>query len=276
MKQAYYAFGGAEQTYAERMESAARWGLDGVEFLNNLDLREPSASKARELRGRMDALGLSSPCFSMWVEMMQEPAPSLARVERYMEMAAVLGCRYFHHTFGPARAGQSDAAYLHEALCFADKTAEMAAQRGMLLLTEPQGLSMNGTDMLGAYFAEMGERAGLVLDTGNILESGEDNAALLSRLGHLVKHVHIKDMVTRPVPGKAPDGWRPCKNGRMARQSVVGEGELPLLQIMQTLALLHYDGWFALECRMQPQDFPRDFEQSLRAFSTLYRTAFCD
>ena len=87
-------------------------------------------------------------------------------LKKYIDMGEVLGCSFFHHTYGPILEGQSKSAYLKTAVRVAKETAAYARERGMELLIEPQGATMNGVEMLSAYFDQMGDDAWLILDTG--------------------------------------------------------------------------------------------------------------
>ncbi len=87
---------------------------------------------------------------------MVDPAASVATLKQYIDVAAVLGTTYFHHTYGPILDGQSKSDYLGTAVRVAKETAYYAGKRGIGLLTEPQGATMNGVEMLSAYFDRMG------------------------------------------------------------------------------------------------------------------------
>ena len=274
MKHAYYTFPDGTKSYFDRLDRAVQYGCDGIEYLNNRDLSVPSVEMAARLREKSDRLGLCCPCFSMWAEVMPDPVAAVREIKAYMDMAVILGAPYFHHTYGPCPADKSAAQYMSTSLAVARETAAYAAERGMLLLTEPQGLAMNGVETLREYFEEMGELAGMVLDTGNVLESNDSNEMLLDALGHKVRHVHIKDMITRKTPPTFPDeDWRVCRDGSVARQTVVGQGELDLTAILQRLKAHNYDGWFALEYNA-PERFEKYYPISLQNFKTLHERVF--
>lgn len=274
MKHAYYTFPDGTTNYADRLDRAVQYGCDGIEYLNNRDLAVPSTELARALREKQDRLGLTCPCFSMWAAVMEDPAASVREIKGYMDMAQILGAPYFHHTYGPCLEGQSPADYMKTALTVARETAAYAAERGMLLLTEPQGLSMNGVEVLSEYFDEMGDMAGMVLDTGNVLESDDSNERLLDALGHKVRHVHIKDMFLRPAMPACPDHhWRICRSGAAARQTVVGQGDLDFAAILSRLKALDYKGWYALEYDA-PERFEKFYPISVENFKALHAKVF--
>lgn len=274
MKHAYYAFTGGERDFFERQQHAVALGCQGIEYINQLELETPSTEYALRLRENADRLSLPSPCFSVYAEVMRDPAASVAVLKKYIDMGEVLGCSFFHHTYGPILAGQSKSDYLKIAVEVARQTADYAGERGMQLLIEPQGATMNGVEMLSAYFDRMGDDAWLILDTGNIFESGDTSMQLLEALSHKVRHVHIKDMIYRDKLPAFPDvNWRHCPDGAGARQTVVGQGVVDFAPILQKLKDMNYDGWYALEYDA-PETFDRYYPQSLANFKEMQRRAF--
>ncbi len=274
MKHAYYAFTGGEKNFFERQQHAVDLGCHGIEYINQLELATPDVEYARILRENAEKLNLPSPCFSVYAEVMADPAASVATLKQYIDMAAVLGTTYFHHTYGPILDGQSKSDYLDTAVRVAKETADYAGERGIALLIEPQGATMNGVEMLSAYFDRMGDDAWLILDTGNIFESGDTSMELLQALSHKVRHVHIKDMIYREkLPAFADVNWRHCPNGSGARQTVVGQGVVDFAPLFEKLAAMNYDGWFALEYDA-PETFDLYYPASYENFKQMYARAF--
>lgn len=274
MKHAYYAFTGGESNFFERQQHAVELGCHGIEYINQLELARPDVEYAHRLRENADRLQLPSPCFSVYAEVMADPAASVAELKRYIDMGGVLGCSFFHHTYGPILEGQTKSEYLRTAVRVAKETSAYAAERGMQLLVEPQGATMNGVQMLGEFLGEMGDGLSLILDTGNIFESGDTSLQLLEALWQKVRHVHIKDMIFREkLPAFANVNWRHCPNGAGARQTVVGEGVVDFAPLLEKLAATNYDGWFALEYDA-PETFDLYYPQSYENFKRMYARAF--
>ena len=274
MKHAYYAFTGGEHNFFERQQHAIDLGCHGIEYINQLELAVPDTEYAKKLRENAERLQLPSPCFSVYAEVMADPRASVAELKKYIDMGAELGCSFFHHTYGPILAGQSKGEYLDTAVRVAKETAAYAGERGMQLLIEPQGATMNGVEMLSAYFDKMGDDAWLILDTGNIFESGDTSMQLLEALWRKVRHVHIKDMIYREkLPLFADVNWRHCPNGSGARQTVVGQGVVDFAPLLEKLAAMKYDGWFALEYDA-PEAFDLYYPASYKNFKEMYARAF--
>ena len=63
-------------------------------------------------------------------------------------------------------------------------------------------------------------------------DGGEDAQTTITNLGAYVRHVHIKDSVV--------------ENGRVSYR-LIGEGDLPIEEMMQALSSVNYDGFISLE-----------------------------
>lgn len=84
--------------------------------------------------------------------------------------------------------------------------------------------------------AELGEGAGIALDTGWLGTRGIDPVQAVRELGTLVKHVHVKDVVEA-------GGHHTCP---------LGEGVVDLPGTFAALKAIGYDGWYSWED--EPED----------------------
>ena len=277
MKLAYYAFGSGAKTYAEQVEHAKRYGCTGIEPLTNLDFASGDPEPARITRALLDENGMSCPCFSMGVALVKEPEEGYRRICRAIDQAAILGSPYFHHTLGPdAYPGQPFSEYLGVAVDMIRRTSDYAAQYGIRILIEPQGLTMNGIQHLSALYEAVDRPIGAVLDTGNILQSPDSCEEYIRVFGPYIKHVHIKDMFIRQTMPACPDfNWEKSMNGlpRACRQTVIGQGDLDLVCILGMLKALDYDGWYAIEY-CAPEPFLQYYPVSQQNFLDLYSRVF--
>ena len=76
--------------------------------------------------------------------------------------------------------------------------------------------------------------AGAVYDAHHPHRMGERPAEVLSALGHNLRHVHVKDAVRLP----GPDEWQLVP---------LGQGEVPVRELVSLLPGAGYDGWVSLE-----------------------------
>ena len=276
MKFSYYTFGSGARNYAEQIEHAKRYGCTGIEPLVNLDFASGDPEPARAIRALLDENRMSCPCFSMYVEIMRDEN-AFRRICRAIDQAAILGSPYFHHTIGPdAYPGQPFSEYLGGAVDMIRRTSDYAAQYGIRILIEPQGLTMNGIQHLSALYEAVDRPIGAVLDTGNILQSPDSCEEYIRVFGPYIKHVHIKDMFIRQTMPACPDfNWEKRMNGLpgACRQTVVGQGDLDLVGILGMLKALDYDGWYSIEY-CAPEPFLKYYPVSQQNFLDLYRRVF--
>lgn len=85
-----------------------------------------------------------------------------------------------------------------------------------------------GSEELLALVEELGEDAGLVLDTGNPFSVGEDPLAFARRAAHRIRHVHLKDYVAQFTD----EGYRLVR-------CAIGDGCVPFEAIAAALAEHH-------------------------------------
>ena len=76
------------------------------------------------------------------------------------------------------------------------------------------------------------DEVGVLWDLEHPWRQGEKPLETAQRLGKYTQHIHIKD--TRLVDGKH-------------RQQLLGQGELPLPEMLAALKTTGYDGWICLE-----------------------------
>ena len=117
------------------------------------------------------------------------------------------------------------------AIGLVDAFSKEAAGQGFDVMVEdydnPNSLSYN-TAALDRLFAAS-STLGHVFDTGNYVYCGEDALLALEHFRNRVHHVHLKD--------RREDGSCPA----------VGDGIVPMKEIITSLMKSGYDGWFTVE-----------------------------
>ncbi len=94
-------------------------------------------------------------------------------------------------------------------------------------------------------------KIGACVDTGHYLRSDEDPVEVIEKLGKRVFGVHLKDVKNLPDGGK--------------KFTVLGEGDLRLLDCLKALKKLDYKYALSLEYEENPQNPIADIELSLKA-----------
>ena len=92
------------------------------------------------------------------------------------------------------------------------------------------------------------ENFGALIDMGNFLCADEDPCEAVGRLAPYAFHVHAKDFHVKrgmePEPGR---GWFRSRGGNFLRGSIIGHGNVPVLQCLGILKRSGYDGTLSIE-----------------------------
>jgi len=126
---------------------------------------------------------------------------------------------------------------------------EFAADLGIRTMVENHG-----------YFCQDSERVeklvngvnhpnfGALVDMGNFLCADEDPARAVGRMMPYAFHCHAKDFHVKP--GMAPNpgkGWIPTRAGNWLRGTIIGHGDVPVIQCLRTMKKAGYDGVLSIE-----------------------------
>lgn len=101
-----------------------------------------------------------------------------------------------------------------------------------------------GTAEEVVWFLERVPRLGCTFDTGNFLYHGQDVLKAYDMLEARIQHVHMKDRGYRALTGEEPVV---SVKGRKLYPAPVGNGELPMAEIVRRLYERGYDGICAME-----------------------------
>ena len=113
-----------------------------------------------------------------------------------------------------------------------EETLSLAEEKGIALLLETSGIFSN-TELLRDVLERFAsDSLSALLDMYCAFFEGKEEAEqIIKNLGAYVKHVHIRDAV------KTENGYEHC---------LIGEGELPIDDMMLALRSVNYDGYFSL------------------------------
>ena len=129
------------------------------------------------------------------------------------------------------------------------RVTEYAENMGIRTMTENHGFFSQDSERLEKLVNCVdNENFGILLDMGNFLCADENPAEAVGRLAPYVFHVHLKDFFVKdgqlPNPGA---GWFKSRSGNYLRGTIVGHGQVPIVQCVQQLLDMGYTGHFSLE-----------------------------
>jgi sugar phosphate isomerase/epimerase len=126
---------------------------------------------------------------------------------------------------------------------------EYAAEFGMRTMIENHGFfSQDSERVEKVYNGVDHENFGILIDIGNFLCADENPVTAVGRLAPYAAHVHIKDFHVKsgmePNPGS---GWFCSRGGNYLRGSIVGHGNVPVMQCLRIIRNSGYDATMSIE-----------------------------
>lgn len=223
--------GWPEKDWGELVQMAKSQGFSGIELygLHTSPLSRAGgalhkSAAASALRSLRDA-GLSIPCLDSSIDLSQNPGQAIAQVESLLAMAGYLGVGKV------AIKVMGQHFFLGESLRAIDAKAKEA---GVTVLLKTAGIYAD-TKLLASALEELASPyLGVLWDVHHpYRERGETPGETVSRLGGWIRHVHIRD--------SNPAG----------SFELVGEGSLPVGQIMDALSSVDYKGFISMVWKPQ-------------------------
>ena len=213
--------------WEELLETAADAGLEGVELYDlarRHDLcqrggpfdRYNVLATARQLRDR----GLKIPCLDTNCELTEEEAPALLRP--LLEIARDMQIPYISAV---ALRDEEEAVRANLRALLAE-----AERAGVTVLIKTTGIYADTGRLRALMDGFASDSLAALWDIHHpFRDHGEDADDTIKNLGAYVRHVHLRD------------------SGDEGRYDVIGEGTLPIADMVQALASIDYDGFVSLE-----------------------------
>lgn len=88
---------------------------------------------------------------------------------------------------------------------------------------------------------------GLCLETGHMLLGGADVTGVVRRWGERINHVHVKDARRSVMDGMIADGVTADQIWHRRAFPALGEGDVPLDDVLDGLRDVGYQGWLVVE-----------------------------
>ena len=246
-------------TQLDCIRAAKRLGFDAVEFI---DLQPHDGSTIEEyadaIREESERSSLPVSNYTVFADFLTgsdgDFQREIDRVRCMADIAARLGSRSMRHdaTRGYA-ARQRRPRGLDEAQprlaegC--RRVTEYAAGLGVRTMVENHGLFCQDSRRVEKLVnAVAHDNFGWLVDMGNFLCADENPAQAVSRAAPYAFYVHGKDFLVKsgmaPNPG---NGFFRSRGGSYLRGTVIGHGDVPVLQCLAILKQAGYDGYIGVE-----------------------------
>lgn len=241
-------------SYREMVDYAAAHSIRYLETLNILDLSTPDLQVARDLKAYADSKGISFPCVSVGLSLVDDDQEeAIETVKRYADIAKILGSPYLHHTIAlnfsePQKIADNFEVYYQRGIAAVREIFDYAATLGIRTIYEDQGFLFNGCKNFSRFLQDVARNVGVVADFGNIQFVDEHVEDFISKFSDRIVHVHAKDyIVTDGTSREIRSGEYTSKGGNFLRGCLIGEGSVHTEDAFKALQAIGYKGFVALE-----------------------------
>lgn len=241
------------------IKKAKEMGFDCIEFINFI-LEDGQTAREFAMEAREESIKHNLPIESYTVggDFINGSEGNLeAEIERLkgeVDIAYILGARSMRHDatsgFPKDYQGQrSFEAALPRLVRGYREITEYASKYGIRTMIENHGFFAQDSNRVEVLINEVNhENFGALVDMGNFLCVDEDPAKAVGLLMPYAFHVHAKDFHVKsgmqPDPG---EGWFRSRGGNYLRGSIIGHGDVPILQCLQIMSKHEYDGVLSIE-----------------------------
>lgn len=238
-------------TYA-LIDCAAEYGMKVLELFTRYELETTDLEAAKKIRAYADKRGIKICCLSCFASVDPETYTEVvSRMKAFVDVAAILGSPYFHHTL-VAKYPTPEYVIEHKEILF--ETVIKAVREiydygqsvGVRLVYEDQSFLINGVEGFGRFLRTVDRDVGVVLDFGNHYCVDEEMEGFFHAFKDRVCHVHVKDVIYLDQPD-CPGSWKHTLHGKFFRVVSMGQGILDHEKYIRQLEAMGYAGCYSFE-----------------------------
>jgi len=238
---------------------ARELGFQGVEFGYRDALESGRFSDPFALRDELNRFGLTWSA-NYWGDNWhhrEERERLLQQAEKIGEFLSKAGCE--NVVIGPPVRfpgyDEKKREYLRTACDAMNQVARILRDRGLKCsIHNHYGTIIEGEDEIEFALANVdADLLGFCPDTAHLAVSGIEPVRFIERYAQRVAHVHLKDAIK-------PGEFVPREENWVSRLRDLGQGEIPLAQLVAILVNHSYAGWFSYE-----QDVPQAGETPMES-----------
>ena len=244
-----------KMTAFECVSKAKEMGFDGIEFTDLPgETLEEQKKLAAEIAAEAERVGIEINAYTIRGDLYHDTKEGsdaeVARLCDQLDVAKILGAAVLRHDvcykLGTTGKSRSFDLMLPTIAENARRVTEYGQSIGIRTCSENHGYISQDSDRVERLFnAVAHDNFGLLVDMGNFICVDENPITAVSRVAPYAVHVHIKDMMVRNTPvGRCNHMTR---GGNYFCGTVVGEGDIPVLQCLRIMKRAGYDGYVSLE-----------------------------
>ncbi len=243
----------------ECIKKAKDLGFDAIEFVDFVDFfplpENERLDYAKKIKEEATKHGLEISCLTCGADFLNnDKSEEIARLKKLVDIAQVLGVKRMRHdaTVGYAIDSGKYTAFDTVVAELADacrEIAEYAQDKGVVTMIENHGFYSQDSERVEKLYTTINHKNfGLLCDIGNFLCADEDPAKAVTRVAPYAKYVHLKDFVVKGFNEADPgEGSFRTREGNFLRGTIVGQGNVPVMQCLFALKRANYSGYLSFE-----------------------------
>ncbi len=246
-----------KETQLSIMKKAKEMGFDGIEFIDLSPEKDMSeAEYARLLKEESEKLSLPVTAYTISANFLCDEGldAEVERICRKVDIAEILGVKVLRHDAAwnmpeniKSYAGFEQVLPILIEGC--KRVTEYAEKKNIVTCIENHGLFCQDSERVERIITGVGNpNFGVLLDIGNFCCVDENSASAAGRLAPYIKHVHAKDFHIKSGNGLNPGkGFFKSRGGNYLRGSIIGHGDIPVMQCISIAKASGYDSYVSIE-----------------------------
>ena len=242
-----------ELTVEDCIAKTAEMGFDAIEFTDSVFVgKENKNEYAEYLKRKCKSVGLEISNFAVSADLLNGGDETISKLKEFADLAHIMGCPTLRHDVAGGAPEGSQCGYEGIVSILAERCREVteyAKTLGVKTMTENHGFfSQDSLRVEKLINTVNNSNFGMLVDMGNFLCADDDPATAVGRCAPYAFYVHAKDFIVKSGTGPNPgEGFFMSRAGNFLRGTILGHGDVPVIQCIRALKRVNYDGYISLE-----------------------------
>ena len=239
------------------IDKVKEFGGEGVDFVETDKFEDVNAyiEYAKDIGAYCKSVNIEPLCFCIGADFLNRDFDAeVERVKGMVDVAAAYGCPVMRHDATPGypasvKTGRSFDSVLPILAKAYRLVTEYAETKGVKTCIENHGYFVQDPERVEKLINAVNHpNFGALVDIGNFACADADHNYAVGLMAPYAFHAHAKDFHKKngslDFPG---EGWFMSRGGNFLRGSIIGHGDVPVRQCVQTLKRNGYDGFLTIE-----------------------------
>ncbi|WP_019423069.1 sugar phosphate isomerase/epimerase family protein [Paenibacillus profundus] len=245
-----------KMSVCEALEWLKEQGADHAEIVDlDFDMvnRPEFADQLRE-KAKQIGLELSNYCIGANFAGLngEELQREIDRVKAHVDVANRLGVARMRHDVASRVHGETGTAYFEQdfpqLVEACRQIADHAANYGIITSVENHGFYTQASERVKRLVLAVNrDNFRTTMDVGNFVCVDENPLIAVRNNIEVASMVHLKDFYIRPADRNPGQGWFQSLHGNYLRGAIVGQGDLPMYDIVRAVKAAGFDGYVSIE-----------------------------